>query len=162
MSEQKDEAHLAGLGEEFLKALEHRRAGQVDACRESLQEILAVEPRLPEPRMELSSIALEAGQLEEAEAQAEEAIRLLEADGQWTAEVAEEVLLSMAWSLLGEALRRQAEVDDVVFGDPAVFEQLTRRARSAFIKAEALDPDNDHAADWASGLQRVRDEDELT
>jgi tetratricopeptide (TPR) repeat protein len=156
MSKQEEEAHLAGLGEKFMAALESRRDGKVDDAKTALQEILAMEPRLAEPRMELASISLEAGQLDEAEAQAEEAVRLLESDGQWTEELPDEVVLSIAWSLLGESLRRQAETDAIVFGDPAVFTELTQRAKNAFIKAEALDPHNDHASDWAAGLQRVQ------
>ena len=147
-----DESHLAGLDQRLLDALEARRKGDVDAASELLRSILTVEPRLAEPRLELASILLEAQQLEEAEAEAREAARLLDLGGQWTEDVEPGVLRSMAWNLLAEALTRQADLDEVVFGDPERWTALMTEAREAFAKAAQLDPTNEHARHWSLGM----------
>lgn len=139
MSELSDR-HLVELEPTFMRALEKRAAGCIDEARELLAEILLKEPRLAEPRMELGRIHLETGRLEEAEIETREAIRILEAGGQWTMEVPEPVMLSMAWALLGETLKEQASSDEVVFGDPARFEELIAMSRAAFARAAELDP----------------------
>jgi len=51
-------------------------------------------------------------------------------------------------------LRRKADSDAVVFGDPGSFEGLIREAQSAFKKAAALDPDNIHAGYWSFDPRR--------
>lgn len=123
-----------------MQALEKRAVGRLDEARELLAEILRKEPRLAEPRMELGRIHLETGRLEEAEIEAREAIRILEAGGQWTMDVPEAVMLSMAWALLGETLKEQASTDEVVFGDGARFSELIDLSRAAFARAAELDP----------------------
>ena len=161
MSEKQEDAHLVGLGERLMVALELRRKGDIDKAQKALKAILQTEPRLAEPRLELASIQLEAGQLEEAEAQAEEAISILDEGGQWTEEIGENVLRSMAWSLLAEALRRQAESDERVFGSPEQWKELMDRAGQAFAKAEELDPQNEHVSEWAFGLRPLKSGEEL-
>lgn len=148
---QADEAHLAALAQRFLVALAHVRKGEVDAAAEELRGILKVEPRLAEPRIELARLLLETGQEEEAAEQTDEAIRILDGGGQWNDDLPEGVLKGLAWDLHGEALRRQADRDEVVFGDPERWRELVEQARAAFAKAAALDPDNAHAAYWAGG-----------
>ncbi len=158
MSEQQETENLKRLEIQLQAALELRRKGEIDKAAEALKGILKSEPRLAEPRLELASILLHAGQLEEAEGHAEEAISILESGGQWTDEIPENVLLSMAWSLLGESVRRQAESDAVVFGDPEEWKNLMERTKEAFKKAETLDTDNTHASEWAFGLQLAGEE----
>ena len=68
--------------------------------------------------------------------------------------VSEEALLSLAYGTLGEALRRQADTDEVVFGDPQVWEAMIQEAKSAFTRAVALDGDNVHASYWLAGYWR--------
>ncbi|MEC7946346.1 MAG: tetratricopeptide repeat protein [Myxococcota bacterium] len=149
----KDESHLDGLGQRLIDALEARRKGDIDAASELLRSILSIEPRLAEPRIELASMLLEAEQFDEAEAEAREAARLLDLGGQWTEDVDPGVLRSMAWNLLAEALRRQADQDDVVFGDPDRWQSLMAESREAFAKAASLDPTNEHASHWAFGMR---------
>lgn len=153
-----DESHLEGLDQRFLDALELRRRGDVDGASELLRSILGVEPRLAEPRMELASMLIEAGQLEEAEAEAREAARILDAGGQWTVDVEPDVLRSLAWNMLAEALRRQADQDEVVFGDPARWTALMDESKAAFATAARLDPTNLHARDWSFGMDPAGEE----
>lgn len=146
------EEHLAGLGERFLLAMAARDKGDIDAAAELLRAVIRVEPRLGEPQMELARILLETEQLDDAEDHAREAVRIFEGGGQWTEDLPEAVVLSMAHDLLGEILRSKADSDEVVFGDPARFEALMSEARVAFRRAAELDPTNEHAATWAFGF----------
>ncbi len=136
----KDEPHLAALGPRFLRGLAAHGAGRVDQALEIYNQILLAEPRLPEPRMERGRIRLEMGQLDDAEADLREAIRLLEAGGQWSEDVAENVVQALAWSLLGEVLKEKAATDDVVFGPEEGFVTLIAQSRLAFARAAELDP----------------------
>lgn len=154
------EPHLDGLDARFLGALESIRAGRVDQAAEELRAILKIEPRLAEPRLELGRLLLDAGQLDEAAEQASEAISILESGGQWVEDLPEEVVLSLAWDLRGEALRRTADQDEVVFGDPAEWTRLTEESQAAFKKAAELDPDNVHARYWATGSDVAPGEEE--
>ena len=150
-----DEAHLDGLGEQLFAALRLREKNQVDKAAEVLRGILKTEPRLAEPRLELERILLDTGQLDEARSQAEEATRILEAGGQWTDEIPENVLSSVAYGLLGEIIRLQADADEVVFGDPDDWRDMLNASEAAFKRAAELDPDNDHAGYWSSGTDRA-------
>lgn len=145
MSELSDR-HLAALEPTFLKALDARSNGRIDTARELFADILKIEPRLAEPRMELGRIHLETGRLDDAEVELREAIRILELGGQWTMDVPEPVMLALAWALLGEILKEQAAGDDVVFGEPEVFEERIRQSRAAFARAAELDPSDSISA----------------
>jgi tetratricopeptide (TPR) repeat protein len=140
------EGHLAGLGERFMRAMDLLQQGERDRAAEALRGILAVEPRLAEPHLEIARILLDGGQLREARAEAEEGLRLLLAGGQWLEDFDEPVILGLAHGLLAEILRQIADTDEVVFGDPKVFKGLTRLARRHFARAAALDPENHHAS----------------
>jgi tetratricopeptide (TPR) repeat protein len=124
-----------------MQALERRNAGKVDEATDALLALLRIEPRLAEPRLELGAIHLETGRLEEAEAEAREAIRILDAGGAWTEDLPENVLLGMGWALLGEVLKQMASTDEVVFGeDPTRFRELIAQSQVAFRRAAELDP----------------------
>ena len=90
--------------------------------------------------MERGRIRLEMGQLEDAEEDVREAIRVLDGGGQWSEDVAENVVQALAWGLLGEILKEKASTDDVVFGDEATFRTLLAQSRAAFARAAELDP----------------------
>ena len=154
-----EHAHLEGLDQRFVAALTARQRGDVDTAAELLRGILKVEPRLAEPHMELSSLLLEAEQVDEGREHAEEAVRLLEGGPPWLDDPPPNVLQSLAWNLLGEALRQKADSDEVVFGDPAEFRRLMGESRSAFAKAAALDPTNAHADHWSFNLHHVQEDD---
>jgi tetratricopeptide (TPR) repeat protein len=140
MAESPDEKHLAALGPRFMEGLKKRDDGKVDEALEIFREVLRAEPRLAEPRMEIARILLEMGKLDEAEEEAREAVRLLEIGAQWTEELPENVVLALAWALLGEVLKEKAQSDDVVFGDAQTFEELLGESRAAYARAADLDP----------------------
>ena len=147
-----DEQHLEGLDQQFLGGLKSFEAGDVDGAAETFRRILKVEPRLAEPRIELGRILLETGQLKESEAEFREAIRILDGGGIWIESLGEDQVKSVAFGLLAEALRRIAETDEVVFGDPEQWRAVVDESHAAFRKARDLDPDNAHADYWAGGF----------
>jgi len=158
--EVEEKARIAGLQSRFQQALRAREAGDVDGAAELLRGVLSVEPRLAEPRLELSHILLNTQQIEEAEEQAREAVRILETGGQWTADITADALMSLAYTTLAEILRHRADSDEIVFGDPAQFETLHSESRTLFLKASALDSSNEHAAYWGFDERRYRSEEE--
>ncbi len=146
MSEnEEDKARLAALGRTFMTAMSARRAGDVDRALDLLRDVIRGEPRLPEPHYELGHIHLVAGRLDDAELSARTALKWLEQGGQWVDNVPESVMLSLAHGLLGEVLRQRASSDEVVFGDPEVFESLLNESKAHFARASELDPENEHA-----------------
>jgi len=144
-----DETLDPGLSKHFISAMAARRSGNVDRAAELLRKILKEEPRLAEPRMELAGLLMETGQPEEAASEASEAVRILEAGGQWTEDLPENVVLSLAYSILGEALRKTLDNDDVVFGDPEVWKEKLEASQRALKRASELDAGNDHAQYWS-------------
>jgi tetratricopeptide (TPR) repeat protein len=150
-----EETHLHDLGPRFTAALRLRAEGQVDAALERLRAILKVEPRLAEPRLEIARILLEVGQLDDAEAEAREALRILETGGQWTDDLPENVVLAIGYALLGEVLKERASSDEVVFGPEEAFRELLESSRAAFARAHTLDP-----SDTASMLNSMELADE--
>jgi tetratricopeptide (TPR) repeat protein len=140
---------LDALAQRFLGALAHKEAGRIDRAEDELRAILRVEPRLPEPRLELARLLLDSDRLDDAEDQAREALEALEAGGAWTEELPEETVRSIAHATLAEILRRRADEDDVLFGDPEAFRALVAEAREHFRKAAALDPSDETASYYA-------------
>lgn len=154
LAAQEEAQRIFTLQTRFQQALRAREEGDVDGAAELLRGVLRVEPRLAEPRLELAHILLSTQQLEEAEEHAREAVRILESGGQWTADIDEDTLLSLAYTTLGEALRVRADSDEVVFGDPEAFQALHSESRTAFLKASALDGSNEHAVYWGFDPRR--------
>jgi tetratricopeptide (TPR) repeat protein len=146
------EEHLALLEAGFLRALEEIGSGNTLEATKLLKEILRAEPRLAEPRLELARLFLEAGNLEEAEAEAREALRLLEAGGQWIEDVPADTLLGLAHGLVAEALRSRCETDNALFGDPDEFKAALIESRKHYELAVRLDPTDDRAAYYAHHL----------
>jgi hypothetical protein len=149
MDENESEEELVALQMRFKQALIARSKNDIDAAGELLRGILAVEPRLPEPHLELSNLLFTVGQHDDALVHAEEAVKLLEAGGQWTDDLPENVLMSLAYSTLGEILLHIANQDSTVFGPEEEWKKLMSRSRTVMKKAQALDPDNDHSDDWS-------------
>lgn len=154
------EEHLEGLERLFLAGIAASQAGDIDRAIELLGEVLRREPRLAEPRLELGRIHMEAERLDDAEVETREALRLLEAGGQWVEDIAPDVVLSVAVGQLAEILRLRADSDAVIFGDPAVFKALLRESQQLFERAKTLDPANAHAGYHAFFLGLDPDDDE--
>ena len=146
------EAHLEGLGDQFMAAVQRMEKKDIDGAAEIFRRILQKEPRLAEPRIELARILIETRQTEEAESEIREAIRILESGGQWLDALTENQIQSIAYSLLAEVLRMRAEEDEVVFGDPDKWRAIVDESHAAFRKARDLDPENAHAEYWASSF----------
>lgn len=141
-----DEAQLETLAAQFLEALSLKEAGDLDGSEDLLRGILKVEPRLPEPHLELARILLDTDRLSDAEAHAREGLNHLEASGPWTEELPDNVVEALANALLAEVLRRRADEDDVIFGDPDQFHALVQESRERFEKAAALDPSDEYSS----------------
>ncbi len=140
---------LDELGTQFMTAVHARNAGKIAEAEESLRAIIRAEPRLAEPHMELGRLLLDIGQLEEAEAHAREALDQLDRGGTWTEEIPEHVILGVGCALLGEVLRRQADSDEVVFGDPDRFRAILEESQSWFAKAASADPEDTYSSHQA-------------
>jgi len=139
-------AELDELGRQFMDALRAKSDGKLDVAEDELRAILKVEPRLPEPRMELARILLDTDRLTEAEEQAREARGYLEADGQWTDDIPANVVLALCYGLIAEILRRHADEDDVIFGDAEAFKGIVEESQQLFAKASELDPSDEYAS----------------
>lgn len=144
--DESERAHLEALSERFMRALEQKDRGNIDAAEDALRAILRSEPRLAEPRLELARILLDTDRLDEAEDHAREAVSLLDTGGQWTDDLPEPVVQAIGHGTLAEILRRKADEDDVIFGDAAVFHAMVREARDHFAKAAELDPSEDYSS----------------
>lgn len=141
-----EDNHLAALEPRFLAALARKDSGDLDGAEDELRAILKLEPRLAEPHIELARVLLDTDRLQEAEAHVREGIGHLEVAGPWTEEVGEAVILALANALLAEILRRRADEDDVIFGEPERFHAIVRESRERFRRAAELDPSDEYAS----------------
>lgn len=157
MDEQEEERRLDELGQRFMAALDRKEAGDVDRAEDELRAILRIEPRLAEPNLELARLLLDTDRVEEAEDHARTALEILLAGGQWTEELPEHVVRALAHATLAEILRRRADEDDVIFGDPAVFQGLVKEAREHFARAAELDPRDEYASYYAFFMDPTAD-----
>ncbi|MBX2801622.1 MAG: hypothetical protein KTR31_28350 [Myxococcales bacterium] len=151
MSTPEDEegAALQALGERFMGALRLKEAADLDRAEEELRAIVRAEPRLAEPHMELARILLDTNRLQEAESHAREARSHLEAGGVWVEEVPDNVVQALSHALLAEILRRRADEDDVLFGDPEQFHAMIRESKEQFGAAAALDAKDEYSSYYA-------------
>jgi tetratricopeptide (TPR) repeat protein len=156
------EEHLKGLDKQFMDAVDRMEKKDIDGAAELFRRILQAEPRLAEPRLELSRILIETRQIDEAEAEVREAIRILENGGQWLDVIPENQVQSVAYGLLAETLRMRAETDEVVFGEPDTWRAIVDESHASFRKARELDPENSHAEYWASNFDLDAGEQEET
>jgi tetratricopeptide (TPR) repeat protein len=142
----RDEAVLRDLEARFMEAVSARQRGEVDTAEDGYRAILAIEPRLPEPHLELAHLLVTTDRLSEAEEHAREALTYLLAGGQWVEDLAADEILGLAHATLAEILRRRADEDDVIFGDPEVFRALVAESREHFEAAARLDPSDDRSS----------------
>lgn len=147
-----EQAELDRLSGIFMTALNAREQGKLDAAEELLRDVIRSEPRLAEPHMELARILLDTDRLTPAEAQSREALEQLAATGPWIDGIAPATLHAIAHALLAEILRRRADEDEVIFGEPEVFAGLIEEARTHFELARKLDPSDEYASFHATFL----------
>ncbi|MFM7202280.1 MAG: tetratricopeptide repeat protein [Myxococcota bacterium] len=150
------EPNYEALERLFMQAVEAHQARQTELATRLFKEVLAVEPRFPEPRLELATLAVQAGDLEEAEAQAREAIEQLESGWKWLEDFSDEQLMAHACNLLGEVLKARSTSDDVLAQGEAEVRALWSEAGELFARAVELDPDNAEAAANYLGFRRNR------
>jgi tetratricopeptide (TPR) repeat protein len=131
---------LDALGSQYLDALELYRTNRLDRAEDALRGILRAEPRLAEPHLTLGRLLLDTARLEPAEDHTRTALEILGSDGQWTDEVPDHVVQSIAHAQLAEILRRRADDDDVIFGDPERFHAIVKESKEHFARAAELDP----------------------
>jgi len=139
------EAHLDSLQDVMAEAFELRGQGKIAEAVGLFRRILAAEPRLAEPRLELAHLAASGEDWEEAEAQARMAVQVLRSGGQWTLDLSAEELLAFAVNLLGEVLVRSIDSGDLIFRDRKRFNAIWNEAATLFAEAQALDPSNEDA-----------------
>jgi len=156
------EEHLEKLGQDFMAAMQLVEQGDNAGGEKALREILKVEPRLAEPRMELARLRLLDEDLESAEVEARNAVALLDAGGQWNLDIPEDVMSGLAHGLLGEVLRQKASSDAVLDGPPETFQATLREAQLQFQVASDKDPENEHARYHAFHLGLQLEDDEST
>ena len=144
--DERESAALKELEDRFIQAVTQKDQGKLDDAEEAFREILRVEPRLPEPRLELARLLLDTDRLDEAEEHAREALQHLEAGGQWIDDLSEETVLALSHALLAEVLRRRADEDSVIFGDPETYKRLVAESRKHFETAAALDPSDEYSS----------------
>jgi tetratricopeptide (TPR) repeat protein len=137
---------LDELARRFLDALNAKDAGRSEDAEDALRAILRLEPRLPEPRLELARILLDSDRLGEAEDEAREGLEHLANSGPWSEDLEPDQVTALGKALLAEVLRRRAEEDDVVFGDPAEFAALVAEAKALFTEAARLDPSDEYSS----------------
>ena len=136
---------LNKLSQAFQEAMALRSAGKTEAAEKALLEILKLEPRLAEPRIELAHIAFSNGDIEQAESQTRQALNSLRANGQWTEDLKPEVLLSYTLNLLGEILISRFNERSVDEDDFTQYETAWNEAASLFSQAVEVDPENREA-----------------
>ena len=110
--------------------------------------------------MELARFFLETSELDTAQTHAVQAVQVLENGGQWNQDIPVGVMKSLAYDILGECHRRQAEEDENLFGERETFEHHITAAKLAFLRALQLDPSNEHARSWSIGLGPVNSDEE--
>jgi tetratricopeptide (TPR) repeat protein len=140
---------LDELGQRFLTAMQLKEGAKLDLAEDELRAILRTEPRLAEPRMELARILLDTDRLDEALEEAREALEVLDKNGPWTQDLEENVVQAIAHATLAEILRRKADEDDVIFGDPEIFRAMVAEAKAHFEKAASLDPNEEMSSYYA-------------
>ena len=146
---QSEEENLKALESRFMAALEMREQGRVDESFDELQAIISIEPRLPEPRMELSRILLDTDRVESAVEHARLALEHLEASGPWINNFPANTILALAHAILAEGLRRRADEDDIIFGDPEQFKGIITESRAHFQRASELDDADAYSSYYA-------------
>ena len=138
---------------ELLEALEVKMRAALDArgaedhaeAEKIYQAILRDEPRLAEPRLELSHMAAMREDWPEAQEQARTAVDCLRRGGAWTVDLKADELLSFSLNLLGEVMVRSVEEGDLFLTDRPRFVEIWNEANGYFLEAVELNAENEDA-----------------
>jgi len=149
VDEDAERSMLDDLGKRFMAAMTLKNAGDVDGAEDLLRALVKAEPRLPEPHLELARLLLDTDRLAESETHAREGLSHLEQSGPWTDELPEHIVKGVGYALLAEILRRIADEDDVIFGDPDRFHALVEESKKHFQTASDLDSDDSYSSYYA-------------
>ena len=141
-----------------MEAIQAHQQHDLDKADKINKAIIQIEPRLVEPNLELSTIALRREQYDIAQAYSEEAIRLCQLHGHWMENFSDEELLALAYCNLGESLRKQAEKDEIIFTEPERFKELMKKSKAAYMSAAKIDPNNEHAQYWGGYTKKWESE----
>lgn len=126
----------------FMEGARASNADQLELATQKFKEVLKLEPRLAEPRLELAVLALRQQDLDEAEEQAREAIERLELGWQWLDVLSEDQLKAHACTLLGEILLARALSPQSQGMTDEEMRGLWNETSQLFDRAVALDPHN--------------------
>lgn len=140
----------------FMAAVEANNSGNRTEAKRLFKDVLSQEPRIAEPRLELASIAIQEGDLEEAEAQAREGLQQLERGWKWLDELNDEQMLAHACNLLGEVLKQQSSSEAVMAQGEAAMRALWNEAGELFERAIELDPENPDVIANYNGFRKNR------
>ena len=140
----------------FMAAVEANNRGVADEAIRLFKEILHEEPRMAEPRLELASIYLRQGDLEEAEAEAREGVHQLERGWKWLENLTDDQMLAHACNLLGEILVRRSTSDEVLRQGDGVIREMWQEAGELFERAADLDPENPDVMTNYYGFKKQR------
>lgn len=140
----------------FMKAVEANNAGNIPDARRFFKEVLEQDPRLPEPRLELATLAMREGDLREAEAQAREGLQQLERGWKWLEDLTDDQMLAHACNLLGEILKQLSTSDEVMQQGDSAMRALWAEAGELFERAVELDADNPDVMSNYTGFRKTK------
>lgn len=154
-----ERAGMAMLAERFEEAMGKRREGKDDEAKSLLRKLLELEPRLPEPRLELAHIAFRDNDLDDAEGHVRVAVERLREGGQWTAALPANELLAYALNFLGEILiaSTQAALDGEPKVDKDAYLTAWNEAAKVFNEAHELDPRDERIAENRLRYRPIRE-----
>lgn len=146
----------AALEADFLAAVDALAADRVADAEAGFRKVLAGDPRLPEPRLELAVILYRRGDLEEAEAQARLGLEQIELGWQWLDNFEEGQLHAHALNLLGEILVASVSGAGEGAGEAMPDPTLWKEAERLFKRALEADPQHEAARSNLAGFRRRR------
>lgn len=126
----------------FMDAVNANNEGDQQTATTLFKEILKVEPRMAEPRLELAVIYLRQNMLETAESYAREAVSYLERGWRWLDNLTDEQILGHAYNTLGEILKARSTTDEILSQGTETIKQYWEEAGDLFEKAAELDSEN--------------------
>ncbi len=139
----------------FGQAVEAYTRGKEEEALKLFKQVLSLEPRIPEPRLEVAMILFRRGELEEAEAQAREALAYLEKGWRAVESLTDDQLMAHGCNLVAEILKARTAREDVMHKDPHALRAMWEEAGRLVERAARLDPDNPDVMHNYYGFKRT-------